>query len=311
MKVYRKISKIAPKKESIISIGNFDGIHLGHQEILKTVKDMSLKYDLPSAIISFYPSASSFLYPVKFQGHIDTDLEKIEKMSSYKIDEFLMLEFDEKIRKMRAGKFLSEVIVANFKPKIIVVGYDHHFGYDRQGSYDFLKQNKEKYDYKLVKINERFLGKNKLSSSNIRTLIIDKDVEKASTMLGSYFKIRGKVIKGKGIGKTIEFPTANIEIDKLKTLPGNGVYFVKVVVGSKESYLAMCNIGVKPTISNKNIISCEVHIFDFNQSLYGKNVDISFIKFIRLERKFDTIDSLKKQLIVDKNKCLEYSCNNV
>ena len=311
MKIYRKTSNIKKKNSSIVSIGNFDGLHLGHQEILKTVKKEALKQELESTVISFYPSPASFLYPKNFKGHINTDLEKIEKMNSYKIDNFLMLQFDNKIRNMKAEYFLSDIIIKYFNPKTIIIGYDHRFGYNREGDYDFLNANKSKYGYNLIKVKEKFFCENKLSSSNIRRLLSDRDVKTAAGMLGSLFEIRGEVVKGEGVGRTIGFPTANIEIDNLKLLPGNGVYFVSVSIDNGKPLFGMCNIGVRPTVKSNKAVSCEIHIFNFNQIIYGKALNISFIEFIRLERKFDSLSCLKKQLIEDENKCLEYSYNNV
>ena len=312
MKVYRHISDIDKMKGSILSIGSFDGVHLGHQKILETTKSLSLKYKTKAAIISFYPSPFSFLYPEKFNGHIDTDLEKIDKVAQCGIDLFAILRFNDKIRRITAKVFLSDIIVKYFKPKVIVIGYDHHFGLDREGGVQFLNENKDKYNYELIQIDAKKINKDKISSSKIRKLIIDRKVREANKMLGSPFKIKGVVVKGEGLGASIGFPTANIKLDELKLVPGNGVYFVGVSINSGSLRLGMCNIGFRPTINDKNKkLSCEVHILDFDEKIYKKEIEVQFLDFFRLEKKFNSVNQLKKQLIIDKNKCLEYSSNNV
>tara|TARA_Y100000768_G_scaffold388676_1_gene386080 strand:+ start:5409 stop:6344 length:936 start_codon:yes stop_codon:yes gene_type:complete len=311
MKVYRKFSEILLSNPSALTIGNFDGVHLGHQEILRNLSKKSNKLSLESLVVSFYPSPSCKLNPKKFNGHIDSDVEKIEKLKELKIDKFLIMKFDDKVRRMSADIFLSEIIIKKLNPTVIIVGYDHHFGYKREGDYNFLKKNKSKYGYELFKINEKFLNNKKISSSIIREMIADCDVNGAAAMLGRPYQLNGKVIAGDGIGKSLGFPTANIEIDNLKILPGRGVYFVRVINESAQQFYGMCNIGTKPTFKKNKKIYCEVNIFDFNDQIYNSNLKIEFINFIRLEKKFKSISFLKKQLISDKNKCLEYSYNNV
>jgi len=305
------MTKIKSNKESVLSIGNFDGVHLGHQKILKTVKKLSLKHKIESSIISFYPSPSSFLQPDFFCGHIDSCSEKTDKIKKYGIDKIQMLKFDEHIRNIRAEDFLSNIIINLFNPKIIVIGYDHHFGYNKKGDYDFLYSNKQKYNYKLIKIEEKTINQSVISSSKIRDSLLPGKIEVANKMLGGFFKIKGSVVKGRQLGKKIGFPTANIAIEKLKLIPAKGVYLVIVKI-SNQQYVGMCNVGVKPTINGKNKrISCEVHILNFKRNIYKKELEISFIQFIRKEKKFSSIEDLKKQLIADRNKCLEYSFNNV
>ena len=311
MKVYRSISEISLSNSSALTIGNFDGVHLGHQEILRYLLKKSAKLSLESLVLSFYPSPSSKLYPDKFNGHIDSDVEKIEKLKELNVDKFLIMKFDENIRKMSADIFLSEIIIKKLNPSVIIVGYDHHFGYKREGDYDFLNKNKSKYGYELLKVNEKFLNEKKISSSIIRKMIADSNVKGAATLLGRPYQLNGKVIAGDGVGKSLGFPTANIEINSLKILPGRGVYFVKVINSNAQQFYGMCNIGTKPTFKKNKKIYCEVNIFNFNEKIYNSNLKIEFIDFIRLEKKFESISSLKKQLISDKNKCLEYSYNNV
>tara|TARA_Y100001968_G_scaffold8678_1_gene7341 strand:+ start:52 stop:969 length:918 start_codon:yes stop_codon:yes gene_type:complete len=303
--------KIKKNNESVLSIGNFDGVHLGHQKILQTVKELSIKHKIEASIISFYPSPFSFLYPGKFYGHIDTYTEKNEKIKKHGIDNIEILEFNNKIRHITAEDFLSNIIIDCFKPKVIVVGYDHHFGYNKKGDYDFLYKNREKYNYELIKINKELIEEMTISSSKIRESLLSGKVDIANKMLGSFFKIKGIVIKGSQLGKKIGFPTANIKVEDLKLIPGKGVYLVIVKIFNKE-YMGMCNIGTKPTINTENKkISFEVHILDFKKNIYEECLEINFVKFIRKEKKFSSILNLKKQLIADRNKCLEYSFNNV
>ena len=311
MEVYRDISENIVESKSVVTIGNFDGVHLGHQEILKSVKRNAKSLFASSVVLSFYPSPAMMINPEKFQGHIDLDSEKIDKVAYQKIDKFVLLEFNDKIKNMSAEDFLKNIIIKKLKPVLIIVGYDHRFGFNREGDFKFLENNKSKYGYELLKINEKFLNDEKLSSSKIRLLLNNRDVNSVSKILGQPFEINGKVSKGRGIGKTIGFPTANIALSHLKILPGDGVYFVKIYNHDNECHDGMCNIGVNPTISLDSKKTCEVHIFNFNQNIYSETLKIHFIEFIRMEKKFKDINCLKKQLIKDKNKCLEYSYNNV
>ncbi len=311
MKVYKEITKVSFSTPSVLTIGNFDGVHLGHQEILSSVIDRSSELGIDSIVFSFYPSPSYEIHPNKFNGHIDSDIEKIQKLKNLGVDKFIMIKFDESVRKMNADTFLSKVIIRQLNPSVIIVGYDHHFGYKREGDYSFLEQNKSIYGYELIKINEKFLNNKKISSSIIRETVSKGKVKEACDMLGLPYQLNGDVIKGDGIGSTFGFPTANIKIDNLKILPKKGVYFVKVTIEDRQTFDGMCNIGTKPTFKKNKKIYCEVNIFDFNEKIYGKKIKIEFIDFIRLEKKFDSIGSLKKQLKKDKNKCLEYSYNNV
>ena len=309
MKVYSQISNPDIFQKTVISIGSFDGVHTGHQKIFKTMKEKS-KNTQKTIAITFFPTPQSILNPNNFKGHLNSKEEKIDKVKELGVDILYILKFDDKIKKMTAKNFLK-IIIRKFNPELFIVGYNHCFGYKKEGDSDFLKKYKKKYNYKVVDIPElKSSNKIKISSTTIRNLIANNDISNANNLLGYNYSIQGVIVDGDGLGRKIGFPTANIKVSKNKLIPGNGVYFINAHIDRRE-FQGMVNIGIKPTVSKKKELSIEAHLFNFNEKIYGMKIIINFIKFIRNERDFKSIDFLKKQLEKDRNKCLEYSINNV
>ncbi|MAV64772.1 MAG: bifunctional riboflavin kinase/FAD synthetase [Pelagibacteraceae bacterium TMED124] len=310
MKVFRSISAIKSISESVLAIGGFDGVHHGHKEILRKLVNESRKAGIPSVLLTFSPVPFSVLSPDLFLGHIDTFNERIKKIKKSGIDILCMLPFNESLRTVTAQNFLNDILINNFNPKTIVVGYDHHFGYKKEGDFNFLKKNASKYSFNLILIKKvKTNTEHNLSSSAIRELLKNGDIASANLLLGSYFTIKGVVIKGQKLGSKIGFPTINIKLDPHKIIPSRGVYIVVAKIFNKK-YKAICNIGFSPTFSNKKNIKIEAHVLDFNKDVYGEEVSIEFLDFIRFEKKFQSVEMLKRQILKDKNKCLEYSFKN-
>mgnify|MGYP001346566275 CR=1 FL=1 len=309
MKVFENISNIENIKNCVLTIGGFDGMHLGHTKVLDVLVNESKRKQCLSSLVTFFPSPAFFIRPQKFLGHIDTKKERIKKIKDKGIDILCIIPFDKEVKKITADSFLKNIIIEKFNPSTIIVGYDHHFGLNREGNYSFLKKNQKSYGYRLLKVEKLSTNDRDVSSSNIRDLIKKSNFKAANALLGEPFALKGIVVRGKGLGSKIGFPTSNIKIDKHKLIPEKGAYIVKVSIG-KAKYKGICNIGHAPTISNKEEIKIEVHIIDFDNIIYDKLISIEFCCFLRPENKFPNIEVLKKQLFKDRNKCLEYSFDN-
>ena len=220
------------------------------------------------------------------------------------VDYVYELDFDKDISEMSAQEFLSSFIIKPFNPKNIVIGYDHHFGRGREGNAQFLLSHKDKYSYSLDVIDAYKVEDKTVSSSLIRTAIVDGNVTKASKYLGYNYKISGLVTQGNSIGRKIGFPTANIDLGTVRQIfPRDGVYFIKTKI-NEDNYCGMCNIGHRPTVSDEDRTSIEVHIFNYDDfDLYNQIIEIEFVDYVRNEKKFKNIEDLKLQLIKDKEHC--------
>ena len=293
--------------DSLLTIGSFDGIHLGHKSLISSLIKSE---ENSSVLISFHPGPKSFFMKDHYEGDIISKEEKINMLKNLNIDILCLIKFDKITRNISAEAFLQKIMLA-FQPKKIIIGYNHSFGNQKKGDLNFLIKNQSKYNFKVSKIDElTHPDYGSISSTIIRDHIKKGNITIANNLLGHIFSISGRVIKGKAIGRKINFPTANVKFDKEKILPKIGVYLVYSVISQKK-YYGMCNVGYKPTVSSNKSISIEVHFFDTSLYIYGKHIAINFIKFIRNEKNFKNISLLKKQLEDDKNKCLEFCNNNV
>ena len=311
MKILNEIPDFETLKKSVVTIGSFDGVHLGHRELLNKLQNEGMSLNQKTVVVSFFPNPKEILDKDNFKGHLTLEKEKISLIKKFKIDVLCLLRFDSKLKSVSADAFLRQVLKA-FNPSLFIVGYNHCFGYKREGDLNFLKRNQKKYSFKVREILEqKDLKERKISSSAIRELISSGEIERANNILGYPYSVTGSVIKGDGLGRKIGFPTANLDVgNKSKLLPLNGVYLVKVLVKEK-IFLGMCNVGFRPTVSLKRKLYIEINLFDFDGNLYGSRIKVHFLIFLRKERKFKDIKTLKRQLRLDKNKCLEYSINNV
>ena len=302
MKVFTTISDYPSENKSIVTIGTFDGVHLGHRVILKRMKEIAKKTKGKSVLLTFSPHPRHVLHKDNQDMKLITTLqEKQDLINQAGLDNLVIHEFTKKFSRIKPVNFVRDILVEQLNVHTLVIGYDHHFGRNRVGSIQELTTLADLYDFNIEKIDPQYFEDVTVSSSKIRKLIEKGEMVKAKQYLGYEFMLNGKVIKGNSLGKTINFPTANIVVeDKWKILPADGVYAVKIVLEAKE-YKGMMNIGQKPTVDG-NGISLEVNIFDFNQDIYGKGIEIRFVKRIRDERKFEDLQGLKKQLLIDRNK---------
>jgi riboflavin kinase/FMN adenylyltransferase len=303
VKVYQSIEQFPSDIKTTLTIGTFDGVHKGHKHVLKRLNETAKKEGCESVLLTFYPHPRHVLYPDNQELKLlNTIEEKIEELKKSGIQHFVIHEFTKEFSRTKSVNFIRDLLVNKLKMNQMVVGYDHHFGRNREGSYDELKEFSELYNFKLEQIPPQDEGDVTVSSTKIRKLLSSGDIEKANVYLGYAYSINGKVVKGNEIGRTIDFPTANILVENnWKLIPADGVYAVKLKLG-EEQYFGMLNIGKRPTIYDKQHV-IEVHIFDFSKIIYGSEIKVELVKRIRDEKQFNNLQLLKKQLQVDENNC--------
>ncbi len=304
MKIYRSIEEYDEDKRSVVTIGTFDGIHLGHQEILSRLIESSKNKDLNSVVLTFFPHPRIILNKYNEVKMIDTLDEKIIHLNEIGIDSLIIHPFDRNFSLLSANQFIKDFLVDKLKIKHIIIGYDHRFGKGREASVTDLKNYANDYDFTVEEIKAQEIEKITVSSTKIRNSINQGDIKTTEKYLGRYFNLTGKVVKGDGLGKKINYPTANIFIEETyKIIPKDGVYLVETIIKDK-LFNGMMNIGHRPTIGTKNK-SIEVHLFNFNEDIYGQVISIKMISKIRDEKKFSSIQALKEQLVKDENYCLK------
>lgn len=304
MKIFNNIQSYSSEKESILTIGTFDGVHIGHNKILTKLVEESKKNNLSSLIMTFFPHPRMVLQKSQEIKMIDTIDEKIHLFEKTGVDNLIIQPFDENFSKIRAKEFVEEILVKKLKIKYIIIGYDHRFGKDREASVDDLKKFGLNYMFTVEEIAAQEIHSIAISSTKIRNAILKGEIKKCNEYLGRNFMLTGEVVHGDGLGKKINFPTANIEIpETYKIIPKNGVYLVKAILNS-EIYFGMMNIGVRPTIGGKNK-SLEIHFFNFKDNIYNKTISVEIICKIRDEEEFSSIDELKIQLKKDEQFCLK------
>lgn len=281
----------------MVTLGNFDGIHLGHQALLERTKEISLEKGVPSCVVTYYPNPALVLGKDKDSGGITTQSDKETLIESYGIDWLIVVPFTLEFAQIEAEDFLKNVLIDGLGAKHILIGFNHCFGKGRRGDYELLKRYSSELGYELEKLDPVFLGNTKLSSSHVRSLLRSGKVEEAEECLGREFSVSGSVVEGHKRGRAIGFPTANVRPLPELILPGIGVYAGRTEIDGK-TYPSMINIGNNPTFGD-NVVSLESHIFDFSGDIYGKTVRILFTSKIREEIKFSGVDALVSQLKKD------------
>lgn len=290
---------------TIITIGTFDGVHLGHQKILSRLKELKDKLGLKTVVLTFEPHPRKILFPEQKDLKLITLVdEKLELLKKYGVDITVVYPFDKTFSQLEVKQYLEGILVNDLNAKHIVIGYDHKFGKDRKGDITTLKEHASTYNYTLEEISKKDIDSIAVSSTNIRKAIEEGDIERANEYLGHPFFLKAKVVKGKQLGRTLGFPTANLQTESPdKLIPKIGVYFVEVIVEG-ETHFGMLNIGVNPTTDSDYKIKIEVNIFDFEKDIYNKSVTLNFIKKLRDEKKFNNLNELITQLNKDKESSL-------
>lgn len=299
MKVIYDIAEFKPEKPVILTQGTFDGVHFGHQKILRQVVDEALQIGGVSVLLTFYPHPRLVLYPddneLKLLSTIE---EKVDLVSALGIDYLIIMPFTQELSRLRADEFVRDILVEKLHLTKLIIGYDHRFGRNREGGMQEMVLFSETYGFELEEIPAQDISESIVSSTKIRQALLNGEVHQAGKYLGTAYVLRGKVEEGMQRGTTIGYPTANIRVNSsYKLIPKNGVYAVWVYIDEKK-FEGMLNIGYNPTFDDKKW-SVEVHLFDFNQNVYHKEITIAFVSRTRDEQKFDDLQSLINQLKED------------
>jgi len=303
VKIYNSIEEFPSDVSTVITTGTFDGVHAGHKVVIDRLNKIAQKKGLQSLVFTLNPHPRHVLYPEDQQLKlIHTIDEKVNALKNTGLQNLVIYKFTKEFSRTNSVHFVRDILVNKLNMKHMVVGFDHHFGRNREGTFENLSELSHFYDFKLEQIKPQNIEQVTVSSTKIRHAIIEGDIVKTNKYLSSNFSIEGIVVRGNGIGQKINFPTANINLNyKWKILPKHGVYAVKVDIG-KEKKFGMLNIGVRPSIED-SFFSIEVHLFNFHENIYGKEIVIEFIRRIRDEKKFPNLESLKDQLILDEKEC--------
>ena len=297
MKLYRSLKKINTLKNSVVSIGMFDGVHLGHASVINRVIAIAKEKNIKSIIITFSNSPVSYFSKDNIDLQITTSKEKIELFRKTQLDYLFVIEFNDYIANLIPSTFMNDILISLFKVSYMVFGYDNHFGKNREGTFKYITENFKDIKAELIIASKK--DRITISSTRIKEEIVNGNIINANKLLGHPYNISGKVVKGMQLGRKLGFPTANITYDNNeKILPKNGVYYTVTIIKEKK-YISITNIGIKPSVQESNCISIETHILDFNQSIYGQNITIVFIDRIRNEIKFNHINDLIDQITKD------------
>lgn len=292
----------------MLTIGTFDGVHLGHRKIITALCERAKALNGESVIFTFDPHPRKVVAPGETNLRLLTTLEeKIALLEQSGIDHLIIYPFTREFSQLTYEEFVEKVLVNLIHTKFLVVGYDHKFGKNRQGDFEFLKKCASRFDFQIEKLDVLLMNEAHVSSTKIREAIQKGDFQTANAFLGYPFSLHGTVVEGQKLGRKIQFPTANVEAtDPDKIIPGYGVYAVKVKVRNQQ-YNGMLNIGSRPTINhNADNRSIEVHLFDFESDIYGEPIELVFYKKLRDEQKFASLEELKDQLAVDKKNTLDH-----
>jgi len=305
MRIYKNISEVKNISKPIVTTGTFDGVHLGHLQVINRLKEVARKSGGESVILTFHPHPRMVLDPGnKTLKLLNTVEEKTELLEKAGIENLIIHPFSREFSLLSSAEFIKNILVDQIHTHKLVIGYDHHFGKNREGSFEHLQQNAHVYGFEVEEIPAKDIDHVEISSTRIRKAIEQGDVPTANKYLGYEYFISGTVVKGKQLGRTLGYPTANIEVhDQNKLIPVDGIYAVRVVVGQKK-YSGMMSIGLNPTVEGKER-TIEVNIFDFDKDIYGEHIRVSFFEKLRNEIKFGSLDELKEQLLIDKTSALK------
>jgi len=299
MKIYEGLEGFTPVSNAVVTSGTFDGVHLGHQKILNRIREIARKIQGETVLITFWPHPRLVLYPNEHKLRLlSTFEEKTKLLRQFGIDHLVTIPFTQEFSQLTSEQFIRSILVGKIQTKKLVIGYDHRFGKNREGSFEYLQANSREIGFELEEISRQDVDESAVSSTKIRKALETGDVKTATSYLGRPYELNGLVIKGQQIGRSIGFPTANIHIpNDYKLIPKDGVYAVEALVDGAQ-FKAMLNIGNRPTVdgSKKTV---EAHLFDFQGDLYDKQITVFLREFLREERKFESLDALKAQLLLD------------
>ncbi|CAD0002452.1 bifunctional riboflavin kinase/FAD synthetase [Flavobacterium chungangense] len=305
MKLFHSITDFHSTKKTILTLGTFDGVHIGHKKILERITQNTENGKYESLVLTFFPHPRMVLQEKSEIKLLNTISEKSRLLKETGIENLVIHPFDESFSRLTAEEFVSTILVDQFRIQKIIIGYDHRFGRNRTANIDNLIAFGAQYGFEVEQISAQEIQDVSVSSTKIRKALLDGNMALANEYLGYSYFLTGEVVKGKQLGRTIGFPTANIQIEEdYKLIPKNGVYVVKTVIDQKEVF-GMMNIGFNPTVNGQKQ-TIEVNLFDFDKAIYGEKLQISLLKYLREEQKFGSVDLLKEQLNLDKKTALEF-----
>jgi riboflavin kinase / FMN adenylyltransferase len=300
MQVFRDKTEVRKDKRTILTIGTFDGIHLGHRQIIEKVKDIAAEKKSRTFFITFDPHPRKVLSGKNNISLLTTLPEKIELLEKFEIENLFIINFTKEFSQLTSSEFILEYIIGTVGLSDIVIGFDHHFGKDRSGDVKTLEALGSEYGFEVTIVEPFTIADETVSSTKIRKALISGDLAKANIFLGRNYKLTGKVIKGDGRGRELGFPTANLRVnDESKLLPALGIYAVEVYREGRK-YLGLMSIGNRPTFYDSGKIVSEVYIYDFDENIYGEMLDIHLVARIRDELKYSSAEELVTQMNIDK-----------
>jgi len=303
MQVHRSIENLPPFSNAVITIGTFDGVHQGHRKIIDALVKEARSARGEAVIISFDPHPRKIVHPDEHLQLINTLEEKIELLGKTGIDHLVIVPFTKQFAHQSPDEYIQNFLIEKFHPHTIIIGYDHHFGKDRQGNFMLLAQKADLYNYRLLEIPKYLLDEVAVSSTKIRDALLQSQIDTANRLLGYSFFFEGLVIKGDQLGRKLGYPTANLQYtDSDKIHLGHGVYAAYARVEDK-LYNGMLSVGTRPTLLNSDE-RVEINLFDFDKEIYGKTIRVIIKKFLRGQEKYASLDELKKQLAIDKENSL-------
>lgn len=305
MKIFNSIQAFHSNKKTIVTIGTFDGVHVGHKKILERITHSAETLDCESLVLTFFPHPRMVLHENSEMKQLNTIDEKSSLLEMAGIDNLIIHPFDKEFSRLTAEDFVKQVLIEKFNLKKIIIGHDHRFGRNRTADIDDLMVFGQTYGFEVEQISAEEIDDVAISSTKIRSALLEGNTSLASEYLGYNYILTGTVVKGKQLGRTIGFPTANIHIqEEYKLIPQSGVYIVKSTINSKVVF-GMMNIGVNPTVDGTSQ-TIEIHFFDYNGNLYNQKITITLLQRIRSEQKFKSVEALKDQLATDKETALSF-----
>jgi riboflavin kinase / FMN adenylyltransferase len=309
LQIFNSIFEFNTSKKTVLTLGTFDGVHIGHQKIIKKLIKEATKLNCESTLLTFFPHPRMVLKQDVEIKLINTIREKIALFEKQGLQNLIIHPFDATFSELLPEEFVKKILIDQLHLSKIIIGYDHKFGKNRSADINDLIHFGERYNFEVEQISVKELNEISISSTKIRAALLDSDIQLANKFLGYNYTLNGEIIEGNKIGRTINFKTANLKIDETyKLIPKNGVYLVQSVIDNK-LYYGMMNIGNNPTVNGK-IQSIEIHYFNFNNDIYSKKITVNILEFIREEIKFESLDELKNQLVKDKEFCINYLDHN-
>jgi riboflavin kinase/FMN adenylyltransferase len=299
VKTFKPASSFKSKRQTVVTIGTFDGVHLGHRKIINRLNEVAKSKKLDSALLTFFPHPRMVLQQKQDLKLINTIDERINLLSQTGLDHLVIEPFTKTFSRLKAQEYVKQYLVDYLNAAVVIVGYDHRFGRNRTANIEDLKRFAKTYNFEVEEISKQDIDDVAISSTKIRSAITEGQIHLANTYLSKPFVLTGKVVKGKQLGKSLGYPTANLQVkEDYKIIPKEGVYVVSAYIDSA-LHFGMMNIGHNPTIANNNRKSVETYFFDFSGNLYDKTIQIQLLKRLRNERKFDSLEALKSAMQKD------------